>query len=78
MQLKYKFILATIALGGAMAMILETLSDQIREKPEVRYHSVFKTETTADDKKTLYLYWPTYFGAARIPLNGEQSVRPND
>ena len=78
MQLKYKFMLATIALGGTMTMILDTLSDQFYDKPEIQYHSVFKTETNADDKRTLYVYWPTYFGAARIPLNGEKFAQSND
>ncbi len=29
---------------------------------------VFRVEQSSATKETLYLYWPVYFGAAKIPL----------
>ena len=78
MQLKYKFMLAFIVLVTALTMILETISDQLGPESGIRSHSVFQTEQSSEYERTLYMYWPTYFGTARLSLLSKQTDQPSD
>ena len=65
MNTSRKFIAASLIVTALMSSAIHSLSPAI---PQAGPHHILHYEQTDAATKTLYLVWPGYFGATRIPL----------